>query len=143
RPNAEVRVELAALRQVTDGVVAPADLAPEHTCSAFAQRDDAKHRLQKRRLACPVRAEDGHELARLDGEGGIPPDGAAGDADRGVVELDRGRVMHVACTNHMRMSLAVSWSRAAAKPDRRRSPLALRDPGTPRLVDRRAAGGSP
>src|SRR5919108_2670 len=118
--DAKVGVEVPALRQVADGVVAAPHRAPEDRGRALAQGNHAKQRLEQRRLAGAVGAQDGDELAFRDLEVDAAPDGATAEADRRAVELDRQRHAQEYCTTYLRKPYAINCS--VSCPDRARSP---------------------
>jgi hypothetical protein len=89
--DAGAGVEVAALREVADQLVRLARRPSEHGHGSGGEREQAEHGLDQRRLAGPVRAEDGNEVAVLDGEREVAPDRPAAEANLGSVEHNRCR----------------------------------------------------
>jgi len=92
--NPEVGIEVSTLRQIADFVVAPVHAPAENRKVALGQRDQAKRGLDEGRLARPVGAQDGDELALADVQVDVPPDVSATQTDRGLLELDDRTVGH-------------------------------------------------
>ena len=88
---ADVRalVEVPPLRQVADRGVGAAGALAEHRRPAGRERQEPEDRLDERRLAGAVRAEDRDEVAVARGERDVLPDGASVHPHGGAVKLDR------------------------------------------------------
>jgi len=81
--NAQIGVEGPALGQVPDRVVTPANLFAEHRYGALGERQHPQERLEQRRLASPVGAEDRHELPAGDLQVDPLPDRSAAHLQAG------------------------------------------------------------
>ena len=63
---------------------------PETVALPAAERHLAEQHLQQRRLARPVGAEHGDELARVDGQVEVVPEDTSAEGEAGARQFDRG-----------------------------------------------------
>src|SRR5438477_1681655 len=93
--NGELGVEVRPLGDVADAGVASVRRFPKHFEVAFRRGQKAEDHTHERRLAGPVRAEDGREGARGNLERGARPDGARPVCRAELAGGDRGVVGHL------------------------------------------------
>jgi len=84
-------VKRAPLGQVADRAVGLAGGASEHADRAARQPQQAQQRLEQRRLAGSVGAQERDELALAHAQVELAPHGAPAERNRGVAHLDRRR----------------------------------------------------
>ena len=102
RADAQVRIESASLWQVADLVVASPDRPAEDAHRTLGQGHHPKECFEQRRLAGPVGAKDGDELAFLDFQVDLGPDQPSAHTSGRMVELERPQDAQEYCTSTLR-----------------------------------------